>query len=69
VAGVVHFDALRKQALAATLPAARKDGTTILGLHARAETKLTLTGALRGLISAFHRSCRKSGLREKRGED
>jgi hypothetical protein len=68
VAGVVHFHALREQALAAVLTAAGKDGTTILGLHTGAETELTLAGALRGLISAFHRSCGKLGLREKRAK-
>jgi hypothetical protein len=56
VAGVVDFHTLREQALTAVLTTAGKDGTTILGLHAGAETKLTLAGALRGLISAFHRS-------------
>jgi len=55
VAGEVDFDTLRKQALATALAAAIEDGASVLRLHAGAETKLLLAGALAGLIGAFHK--------------
>ena len=56
VAGVVDFHTLRQEPLAATLAAAGENSATILGLHAGAETELTLARALGGLIGAFHKA-------------
>jgi len=61
VPGVGNLDALGQKPLAATLPAAGKDGATVFRLHARAEAKLPLAGALRGLIGAFHSASGKIG--------
>jgi hypothetical protein len=59
----VNFDALRQEALAPTLPAAREDGAAVLGLHAGAKSELLFAGALRGLVGAFHGSFGKRGRR------
>ena len=55
VAGVLHFCALRQETLTTALPTAGKRGATGLRAHARAETVLTFAGALRCLVSAFHK--------------
>ena len=60
----MDFNALRQEALAATLAAAGENGASALGFHAGAESKLLLARALRGLISAFHK--RKSLEKERR---
>ncbi len=50
---VVDFYTLWKEALATLGAATGKDGTTILGGHACAETKLALTAALGRLICSL----------------
>lgn len=50
----MNFYALWQQPLATMTTAARKNRATVLGLHARTETKLLLAGPLGGLIGAFH---------------
>jgi hypothetical protein len=57
----MNLDALREQALATMLPAARKDRAAILRLHAGAKSKLAFAGPLRGLVSAFHGRMEKEG--------
>jgi hypothetical protein len=54
VAGVVNLNALRQEALTATLATAGKDGATALGLHTGTETELAFAGPLGRLIGAFH---------------
>ena len=51
---VLHFGALRQEALTATLTAPREAGAPCLGAHPRAKTVLTFPGAFRWLVGAFH---------------
>src|SRR5260221_13728796 len=66
---VVDFHALRQQALASALAAAREDGAAVLGLHAGAETELPLARALRGLVGAFHRTSGWKAFGKKERQD
>lgn len=56
VAGVLDLGALRQEALATKLTAPLQDRPTGAGGHPGAEPVLTFTGALGGLIGAFHGS-------------
>jgi hypothetical protein len=63
--GVLKLHAFGKQTLAATLPAASKNGATTFGLHTGAETELSFPGAFAGLIRPFHKVWCGSGLRKR----
>jgi hypothetical protein len=49
VTRVVQLDAFRQKPFASALTPSRERGTSALGLHARAESVLTLSRALRSL--------------------
>lgn len=55
MAGEVDFDTLWQETFASPLAAAVQCLTARLGLHARAEPKLTLARALGRLVCAFHK--------------
>jgi hypothetical protein len=54
VPGVMHFGPLGKETFAAPLTPPGESRPPAFGAHARAETVLILSGALRALKSAFH---------------
>ena len=56
VAGVMPVNALRKQAFAAALAAARESGATSFGPHPGTETVLAFPRSLGWLIRAFHKT-------------
>jgi hypothetical protein len=54
--GVISLDAFWKQALAAALSPAGKDGATAFGLHAGTKTMLTFPCSFGRLVSPFHKT-------------
>lgn len=60
MAGVVPANALREQAFAAALAAARQSGATAFGPHPGTETVLALPRPLGWLIRAFHKTGNRS---------